>query len=166
MAGTLNVVRDEQDSGNHGEIEVVRGEQNSGNQRDIKVVRDEQPEEVMMMQVNMYQDLEEIKPGGFARFGKRNILVILAALAVSIPLIWVMMHILHMDVRIAAQFGAFSIAPIAYFGMFRKKGMTYAEFQRKKRQMNKRYDYMPEIRESGVITDVSKQNRNRWFQAK
>ncbi len=107
------------------------------------------------MQIQMYQDLDMIKPGGIARLGKKTILLAGGILLIAVPMILALVYICKVDVRIASQIGAVIIVPVAWIGLYNKKGLTYNEYQKVKSNMNRRLFYVPEV-ESEVMEDVQR----------
>lgn len=107
----------------------------------LKAVHGEQGKE-KIMQIRLYQDLEEIRPGGIKRFGKKQIITTVISVAVSMPVILLLTLKAGMEAYMAAYIGIVPAFIIAWFGMYQKNGMNYMEYQRVRRQLGVRYEYM------------------------
>lgn len=95
------------------------------------------------MQIKINKDLDEIKSGGLYMFSTRQKIMGIIALAIGLPLIFVLNIMLGLNDKIAVYIVVFLILPIAWMGMYQKHGMTYEEYNRVKRQtgINGEYEY-------------------------
>lgn len=95
------------------------------------------------MQIKINKDLDEIKNGGLYMFNARQKIMAVIALAIGVPLIFVLNIVLGLDSKIAVYLVVFLVLPIAWLGMYQKHGMTYDEYSRAKKQtgINGEYEY-------------------------
>lgn len=101
------------------------------------------------MQIRLYRDLEEIRPGGIKRLGKKQIITTIIAVAVSMPIILLLTFKVGMDTYMAVYIGILPAFLIAWFGMYRKNGMNYMEYRRVRQQLGVSYEYMTNMIEEG-----------------
>lgn len=93
------------------------------------------------MQIRLYHDLEEIKPGGIKRLKKRQIISIVLTFVIAIPAILLLNMLCGLEITLSCYIGIILAFPVCFFGMFQKNGMSYFDYRRAKRQMRADYEY-------------------------
>lgn len=93
------------------------------------------------MQIRLYHDLEEIKPGGLKRLKKRQVISIVLTFLIAVPAILLLNMVCGLEITLSCYIGIILAFPVCFLGMFQKNGMSFLDYRMTKRQMQTVYEY-------------------------